>query len=229
MTRHSRIRNLAALLIVGAFGAGCTASTQQTGSAVSQGGMGASGPLTVEQQKVLRREFAITKADIDFMSGMISHHAQAVVMAGWAPSRGASAAVVGLCERIVVAQNDEIDLMQRWLSEHGQPVPVADAKGMKMEMGGMTHAMLMPGMLTEDEMKALDQARGVEFDRLFLIGMIKHHQGALTMVQTLVGSYGAAQDDVVFKFSSDVSADQSTEIERMQTMLDALPPPKVRP
>ena len=98
-----------------------------------------------------------------------------------------------------------------------------------MEMGGMTHTMLMPGMLTEDEMRALDQAWGVEFDRLFLINMIKHHQGALTMVQTLVGSYGAAQDDVIFKFSSDVSADQSTEIERMQTMLDALPPPKARP
>ena len=199
---------------------------QQAGGSAGQGGMGASGPLTAEQQKVLRREFAISKADIDFMSGMIGHHAQAVVMAGWAPSHGANGAVSGLCERIVVAQNDEIDLMQRWLVEKGQKAPEADPKGMKMEMGGMTHTMLMPGMLSEDEMRALDKARGVEFDRLFLVGMIKHHQGALTMVQTLVGSYGAAQDDVVFKFSSDVSADQSTEIERMQGMLDALPPAK---
>ena len=202
---------------------------QQAGGTPGQGGMGASGPLTAEQQKVLRREFAITKADIDFMTGMIGHHAQAVVMAGWAPSHGASAAVVALCERIVVAQNDEIELMQRWLTDKGQVAPAADPKGTKMEMGGMTHTMLMPGMLTEDEMKALDNARGVEFDRLFLTSMIKHHEGALAMVQKLVGSYGAAQDDVVFKFSSDVSADQSTEIERMQSMLDALPPAKPRP
>lgn len=162
-----------------------------------------------------------TEADIHFMSGMIHHHAQAVQIAGWAASHGASAELVRLCERIVVAQTDEIAIMQNWLRSKGAPVPEATPGPMKMTMNGMSHDMLMPGMLTADEVQALDAARGPEFDRLFLIGMIKHHEGAITMVEELYASPGAAQDETVFRFSSDVVADQTTEIRVMKQMLEA--------
>jgi uncharacterized protein (DUF305 family) len=89
-----------------------------------------------------------------------------------------------------------------------------------MKMNGVEHEMLMPGMLSDEEMAELDRARGPEFDRLFLIGMIKHHQGAIGMVETLLKSYGAAQDETVFKFANDVQADQSIEIDRMEKMLE---------
>jgi len=164
-----------------------------------------------------------TAADVSFMSGMIGHHAQAVLMAGWAPTHGASKSVQILCERIAVAQRDEIALMQRWLGDRHEAVPEADAShDMMPGMEGMHHAM-MPGMLTAEQLQQLDAARGPAFDRLFLTFMIQHHRGALTMVDQLFGSTGAAQDDVVFKFASDVSADQTTEIDRMTTMLDAMP------
>ena len=165
-----------------------------------------------------------TAADTHFMSGMIPHHAQAVLIAGWAPTHGASDGLQRLCERIIVAQTDEIALMRQWLADRGEPVPAADATHMTMVMDGVQHAMLMPGMLTDAELAQLDRARGVEFDRLFLTFMIRHHDGALTMVEELFASPGAGQDDIVFKFASDVFADQSTEIDRMQKMLEALPP-----
>jgi uncharacterized protein (DUF305 family) len=158
-------------------------------------------------------------ADVEFMSGMIPHHAQAVVMAGWAPSHGARHDVAVLCERIVVGQRDEIEMMRTWLADRGLAVPDATATRHKMTMNGTTHEMLMPGMLTDEEMAQLDRARGPEFDRLFLTGMIKHHQGAIDMVDTLFKSYGAAQDETIYKVASDVYADQSIEIDRMHEML----------
>ena len=165
---------------------------------------------------------AFNQADVRFMSGMIDHHAQAVLIAGWAPSHGAGASVRALCERIVVGQRDEIGLMQRWLRERGLPVPDGDPTH-PHTMPGMDHPMLMPGMLTADQLSELDRARGTEFDRLFLRDMIQHHQGALTMVDDLLAAPGSTEDDLVFKYASDVSADQSTEIARMQRMLDAMP------
>lgn len=161
-------------------------------------------------------------ADVEFITGMIHHHAQAVLIAGWAKSHGASDAVQRLCERIVVSQRDEIALMSSWLKRNGVPVPEPSPTGMKMNMDGEEHVMLMPGMLTEAQLKELDAARGDDFDRLFLKDMIQHHQGALEMVQKLWKSYGAAQDEFVFRFSTDVSADQSTEVARMQKMLAQL-------
>ena len=161
-----------------------------------------------------------TPADVAFMTGMIPHHAQAVLFAGWAESHGASRAIRVLCERIVVGQRDEIAAMRNWLRSHGQPVPPAEyvRMGMGMEHG---HEM-MAGMLTEEQLSELDAARGPEFDRLFLTYMIPHHQGAVMMVDELFASFGGAQDDLVFKIASDISADQTTEIERMQSMLDAM-------
>jgi uncharacterized protein (DUF305 family) len=162
-----------------------------------------------------------TAADIHFVSGMIAHHGQALVMARWAPTHGADAAVMRLCERIINAQNDEITLMQRWLRDRRQPVP-DPAAPMKMVMNGSEHAMQMPGMLTDAQLKQLDAARGREFDRLFLTFMIQHHRGAITMVTELFATPGAGQDEGVFKMANDIQADQGTEITRMTRMLFTL-------
>jgi uncharacterized protein (DUF305 family) len=164
-----------------------------------------------------------TEADVRFMTGMIPHHAQAVLIARWAATHGARPDVHILCERIIVGQGDEITTMQEWLRERGEKVPDASATHLTMSMGGTQHDMLMPGMLNARELAQLDSARGPEFDRLFLTFMIRHHEGALSMVDALFGSPGAGQDEIVFKFASDVYADQSTEIDRMQKMLAAVP------
>jgi uncharacterized protein (DUF305 family) len=167
-----------------------------------------------------RRPF--TEADVRFVSGMIDHHTQAILMAGWSPSHGAGHAVRTLSERIVNAQQDEITLMQRWLRDRRQMVPRGSPRGMQMIVDGVAHPMLMPGMLTDDQLDQLDRARGTEYDRLFLIFMIQHHQGAVTMVKDLFSTPGAGQDETVFKLASDVNVDQTTEIARMQKMLAAL-------
>jgi uncharacterized protein (DUF305 family) len=154
---------------------------------------------------------------------MISHHAQAIVMAKWAPTHGASPRIATLCARIINAQTDEIHLMQGWLKDRNLPVPDAKPVPMKMHTNGVEHEMMMPGMLTDEQMKELEQAQGPEFDRLFLTYMIQHHKGALTMVNDLLAAPGAAQDDVAFKMSSDIFADQTFEVERMTQMLAQLP------
>jgi len=164
----------------------------------------------------------VSQADVHFMAGMIPHHAQAVKMAGWAKTNGARSDIQILAERIAVAQRDEIAMLQTWLRDRNQPVPDANATHHRMDMNGMEHDMLMPGMLSEEEMAQLERARGSEFDRLFLTFMIRHHEGAITMVDQLFASYGAAQDEDVFRFASDVYADQTTEIDFMQKMLDEL-------
>lgn len=186
-----------------------------------------------------------TAADIHFMTAMIDHHAQALRIARWAPTHGASPAVQTLAERIINGQRDEIRTMQQWLRDRGLPVPQPDlgehAAGahtmqhdsahhaahhpagrdsapMHAHGAGGNHAT-MPGMLTEEQLAQLDAARGREFDRLFLTLMIQHHKGAVEMARELFSTYGAAQDETVFKFASDVHVDQVTEIERMERML----------
>ena len=161
-------------------------------------------------------------ADVEFITGMIHHHAQAIVMAGFSTTHDANQQIQILSERIIVSQRDEIRLMQQWLGEVGQPAPEPDPRGMRMTMGGMEHMMLMPGMLTEEQMAQLDAARGRDFDRLFLTFMIQHHEGALQMVEKLFGTYGGGVDDVIYKIASDTFADQGSEIDRMQRMLDAM-------
>ena len=174
--------------------------------------------------------YPYTKADIDFMNGMIHHHAQAVSISRWAPSHQASPAVQRLTARIINAQTDEILIMRTWLGDRNQPAPSVDSTG-TVTMGAMAHAVAghdmssmgpmpsMPGMLTAAQLKELDAARGSEFDRLFLTYMIQHHRGAVSMVRTLFSSSGAGQDETVFKFASDVEVDQSTEIRRMFSMM----------
>jgi uncharacterized protein (DUF305 family) len=191
-------------------------------TAISVSGLGAASHATQDPPAAAHNQQPYSEADVQFMGGMIPHHAQAVLIAQWAPSHGARPDLKILCERIVVAQRDEIAMMQGWLRDRGQKVPDATSTKMRMTMNGMEHDMLMPGMLTDEQLAELDKARGAAFDRLFLTAMIKHHQGAITMVEQLFASYGAAQDDVVFRFASDVVADQSTEIERMEKMLAAV-------
>jgi uncharacterized protein (DUF305 family) len=153
-----------------------------------------------------------TAADVRFMQGMIGHHAQAVDMAALLISRTDSENMRQLARRIEVSQSDEIKMMQRWLEARGQDIPGAHAH----HMAGAT---LMPGMLTPAEMDRLAEAKGAEFDRLFLEGMIKHHEGALVMVNQLFATPGAGQESEIFGFASDVDADQRMEIGRMRAML----------
>jgi uncharacterized protein (DUF305 family) len=156
-----------------------------------------------------------TVADVHFMQMMIGHHAQAIVMAGLAPERGASEMVLRLAEKIDISQRDEIAFMEQWLREREQVAPDS----------AQAHAMHMPGMLTPEQMVRLAAARNTEFDRLFLTLMIQHHEGALLMVDELFASPGAGQDPDLFRFVTDVAADQGDEIFVMQRMLDMLAAP----
>jgi uncharacterized protein (DUF305 family) len=153
-----------------------------------------------------------TVADVRFMQDMIGHHAQAVMMAAMVPERETGIQLSRLAQKIDISQRDEIEMMKRWLGERSQAVP-DDAH---------MHAMRMPGMLTPEQMAQLDAARGPEFERLFLTFMIQHHEGALVMVEELFASPGSAQDSEIFRFVTDVDADQRDEIFIMQSMLDML-------
>jgi uncharacterized protein (DUF305 family) len=156
-----------------------------------------------------------TGADIKFMQGMIGHHTQALEMVALLQTRTQNADMKKMAERIRISQEDEIKMMQGWLAHRGQQVPTGKEHH--------THAgMLMPGMLTEDEMKQLADRTGVAFDKLFLESMIRHHQGALAMVKDLFAVPGAAQDSDIFAFAADVEADQSAEIARMTAMREEL-------
>jgi uncharacterized protein (DUF305 family) len=159
-----------------------------------------------------------TPADVHFMSGMIYHHAQAVLIAGWASSHEAGRSVRTLCDRIVASQNDEIALLSRWLADRHEAVPHLDPEHMMMP--GMDSTHMMPGMLSAEQLAQLDRARGPDFDALFLQFMIQHHQGAITMVNRLFAA-GGGEETPVYRMATGVFADQTTEIERMQRMLAA--------
>jgi len=180
------------------------------------GGAGAQGRAGAD---TVRAALRFAPADVEFMTGMIAHHAQAVAMARWAPTHGANPIVLVLCARIINAQSDEIVLMQNWLQDKHQPVPQPDPRG--MHMAGTEQPMLMPGMLSPEQMAQLEAARGIRFDELFLRFMIQHHHGAVDMVNTLFDR-GAGEEETVNKFAAGVYADQTTEIERMQRMLATL-------
>jgi uncharacterized protein (DUF305 family) len=204
------VKRYLSLLALGAVTA-CAGSS-------ATGGQPSARPAATEQAaQVDSVRSAYTRADVDFMVGMIHHHAQALVMSRMAPTHGASPRLRTLAARIINAQRDEIRLMQRWLEERGEPVPRPAAAG--GDGSGPRGHGTMAGMLSEEQLEALDSARGEEFDRLFLQYMIQHHQGAVTMVNELVATQGAAREEAVFKLASDIGADQSSEITRMQTML----------
>jgi uncharacterized protein (DUF305 family) len=162
-------------------------------------------------------------------------------MSKWAPTHGASADVRTLCSRIINAQLDEIHRMQQWLADRRQPVPwpslTRDTAKHDMpdmhDMPGMHAApgdSMMPGMLSNAQLDTLDRARGENFDQHFLTYMLQHHRGAVRMVRELFSTYGAGQDETIFKMASDINVDQTTEIARMQRLLITLtlgvaPPP----
>ena len=166
-----------------------------------------------------------TQADVNFMVGMIGHHAQALIMSRLAPENGASQSVQTLAARIINAQNDEIETMQRWLRDRGEPVPQIHIDGLNLMIHGVEghhdHAH-MPGMLSDAQLHELAAAQGPEFDRLFLTYMIQHHSGAIVMVDELLSHDGAAQDQAAFKLAADINVDQATEIARMELMLSRL-------
>ena len=172
-------------------------------------------------------------ADVGFMQGMIVHHAQAVEMTALIESHTTNKQLGSLGARISRSQSDEIKFMKRWLEVRGEPIsplrmemPGMDMSGMNMsrhKSGSMPTPGLMPGMLTKQQMAALKRAKGKEFDRLFLTGMIQHHGGALIMVKDLFDTAGAGQDAELFNFATDVDSGQRAEIRIMQTLLGEKP------
>lgn len=157
-------------------------------------------------------------ADVAFVQGMIAHHAQALEMTTLADQRTGNPGIARLAERIRASQTAEIGRMQRWLETRGRPV----ASNETPEPHAPGHHPLMPGMLSADELRRLAAAEGAEFDRLFLAYMIRHHEGALTMVADLFATEAAGQEPELFRLASEVDADQRAEIARMQRLLTTL-------
>jgi len=160
--------------------------------------------------------------DVEFLQGMIMHHAQAVEMTALIEARTENKEVRLLGARISQSQSDEMNFMKRWLALRKQPL-MPNMEAGEMDMSDHEHHTLMPGMLTPKQMEALKKAKGAEFDRLFLSGMIQHHQGALDMVKDLFATTGAGQDAELFNFATDVDSGQRAEIKIMQTLLEKKP------
>ena len=206
MVRH----RMAVLMLLSIASGACATGGPPAGPRVVQPGAPGEPGRVVAPAPPAAPKYA--DGDVKFMQGMIGHHAQALEMTALLPARTATDAMKLLAKRIEVSQTDEIRMMQRWLESRGLEAPTVHAHH-------VPGATLMPGMLTSGEMSQLAEARGVAFDRMFLELMIKHHEGALVMVKTLLAQPGAAQDSDIFAFASDVEADQSIEIERMRAML----------
>lgn len=185
---------------------------------------------------------AYTDADVRFMQGMIAHHAQALVMTGLVPARTDNRNILLLAERIEVSQRDEIARMVKWLADRGEEVPAGAMDHSRRHAGrehdpemhaehhpGTADHLMMPGMLTPEQMAELAAATGADFDRAFLDFMIQHHEGALVMVAELFASPGAGQEPEMFEFAAEVDADQRMEIERMDRMRGTLMNPQRNP
>jgi len=175
-------------------------------------------PTTPPPVAVARTHAPYTDADVDFMQGMIVHHGQALDMTALVPERSANPTLEVLAQRIELTQLNEIERMARWLRDRGEAVP--DEGAYREHAAG--HAGHMPGMLAADEMERLASADGTVFDRLFLEYMIRHHEGALTMVAELQAAGGGLEAEI-YRFAADVDADQRAEIARMQSMLTNTP------
>jgi uncharacterized protein (DUF305 family) len=186
-----------------------------TGTRIMQPGAPGQATQTISTERATDlSKVGHTAADVKFMQGMIGHHAQAVEMVALINERTKNPDLKMLGLRIQVSQDDEMNMMRKWLEARGEKIPGPHSHH---EPGGF-----MPGMLTAEEMSQLAAAKGVEFDRLFLQGMIKHHAGAITMVDELFKTPGAGQDGDIYAFASDVDSDQRMEIDRMSMMLREL-------
>jgi uncharacterized protein (DUF305 family) len=207
------LRRVTLFVVLALCAGACRSAAHASGPRIVQPGAPGDPPrvITAERAVDLSR-VRHTDADVTFMQGMIGHHAQAIEMVALMPERTAREDMRLLGKRIDASQADEIKMMQHWLESRGQRLPDPHAH----HLAGAT---LMPGMLSGEEMSRLAEAKGAEFDRLFLEGMIKHHEGALVMVDELFANPGAGQESEIFGFASDVVADQRAEIERMAGML----------
>jgi uncharacterized protein (DUF305 family) len=190
-------------------------TTTQSAKIVQPGAPGTDSHVIPRDKAVDLSQVQATKADIEFMQGMIHHHLQAIDMTSLLAQNTNSEDMRKLGLRMSLSQSDEIKMMRHWLELRGQDAPGDHAHH-------MPGAPTMPGMLTQEEMNRLAGTKGVEFDRLFLEGMIKHHNGALIMVDQLFNTPGAAQQSEIFSFATDVEADQRAEIDRMTAMLKEL-------
>lgn len=170
-----------------------------------------------------------SKKNIEFMQGMIMHHAQAVEMTDMIASRSKNPDVIKMGLRIIQSQSQEIEFMKRWLTARGESLEMPMQKMEGMGSMSIPHHMMMPGMLSPEQMEALKGSKGEEFDRLFLVGMIQHHKGALVMVKELFDAPGAGQDADLFNFASDVDSGQRAEIDAMQRLLDTKPAIESKP
>jgi uncharacterized protein (DUF305 family) len=214
---------VAACLCAAALASACGSAPRSSPPIVQPGAPGQATQVVGAEQARDLSKVGATPADVKFMQGMIHHHAQAIDMAELLKTRTGSEDMKKLGLRIQVSQRDEIKMMQNWLKSHGQDAPDPHAMHMPgMIMPGMDHGPMMAGMLTPEEMTRLAGLKGLDFDRFFLEGMIKHHGGAITMVKELFASPGAAQDSTIYAFASDVVADQQMEIDRMSGMLAAM-------
>lgn len=203
---------LLAILLIAAATASCRTTGESAPAIIQPGAPGQESKAVGAEQARDLSKVQFTPGDVKFMQGMIHHHAQAVDMTQLLSTRTNSDDMKKLALRIELSQNDEIKMMRRWLEVRGQEVPGEHAHH-------MPGAPMMPGMLSAEEMARLAAAKGPEFDHLFLEGMIKHHLGAITMVQELFNTPGAGQDSEIYAFASDVDADQRMEIDRMGAML----------
>lgn len=224
----------AAAALVAILAAGACAPSSNAGTSPSSPSPASSGPDLDRLEAIARARadsalMNVHEADVAFMQGMIHHHAQALEMTALIGDRAEAQAIRQMGLRMEISQRDEIGLMETWLRERGEDVPrwlrpAAEHAG--MDHGAMGHEDMasdhrMPGMLTPEQMAALEAARGADFDRLFLELMIQHHLGALAMVRDLYNTPGAAQESTVYKFASEVDADQDIEIRRMRELLAA--------
>jgi uncharacterized protein (DUF305 family) len=218
---------LCSMLLVASISTGLFASAaraQQTDSATTPAVVQPGAPGKPSKTLPLSTKGTLpprSQADVEFVQGMIMHHLQAVEMTALIPSHTENKELRSLGARISSSQSDEIKFMQRWLAVRGESVSL-DMPGMPgLKSSDQPMAMpLMPGMLTPEQMEALRKAKGAEFDRLFLVGMIQHHNGALIMVRDLFATAGAGQDANVFNFATDADNTQRAEIKIMQGMLD---------
>jgi uncharacterized protein (DUF305 family) len=193
------------------------ASAQQAGVVVQPGAPGQ--PSKTLPPSTRPSVPKVSPADVAFMQGMIMHHSQAVEMTALIDQRTQNKDLRSLGAKISSSQSDEIRFMQRWLKARGQPISMAMPGMPEMDMLG-NPIEPMPGMLTPEQMEALEKAKGADFDHLFLTGMIQHHQGALTMVKDLFDTAGAGQDADLFDFATDADNTQRAEIRIMQNMLE---------
>ena len=208
-----RVRLIAsALLWSAATASGQTASPAPESAPIVQPGAPGQSSKRITASEAAPPLRAPSAADVSFMQGMIMHHSQAVKMTDLLRVRTHNKELRELGKRISISQTDEMKYMRQWLEDRGQPV-------MHMDHMNMDAMPLMPGMLTPQQMTALEQARGASFDHLFLTGMIQHHSGALVMVQELFDTPGAGQDAVLFDFATDVDNTQRAEISIMRSML----------